>query len=89
VIEAPEKVVLHVRPLVHLTVSAPSQTITLTMTQSRVTCSAHGTTYSTDSARILSFVEEDGELKILQVKLFSDPQVHSAFFAAGEGAPAS
>jgi hypothetical protein len=59
------------------------------MMQSRITCSAYGTTFSADSARILSLIEEDGELKILQIKQFSDPNQHNAFYAAGKGAPAS
>jgi hypothetical protein len=49
------------------------------MTQSTVACSAHGTTFSSNGACILSFVEEDGELKILQAKEFTDPQKYSAF----------
>ena len=33
-----------------------------------------GTTIDYDSLTILSFVEEDGELKVLECKDFSDPQ---------------
>ena len=62
------------------------------MTQSTATCSAHGTTFSADSALILSLVEEDGELKILQLKQFTDPQAQSALESASAeagGAPNS
>jgi hypothetical protein len=59
------------------------------MAQSTVTCSVRDATFTADSARIISLIEEDGELKILQIKNFTDPQAHGAFSAAGEGAPAS
>ena len=49
-----------------------------TIAQSTATCSVHGTTFTSDTACILSLVEEDGELKILQAKTFSDPQQHTA-----------
>ena len=52
----------------------------------------YGTTITSDSVCILSLVEEDGELKVLRSKEFSDPQqyrdYHSAK-AAAEGAGAS
>jgi hypothetical protein len=62
------------------------------VTQTTAACSAYGTPFSTDSAFIISFVEEDGELKIIQVKQFSDPKEYDNFKgaqAAAKGVPAS
>ena len=42
-----------------------------------VAFTADGTTLDYDSVSILTFVEEDGELKILECKDFSDPQKRS------------
>jgi hypothetical protein len=69
-----------------------SQIVTLTMAQGTAVCSAYGTTFDVESACIISFIEEDGELKVLRAKEFSNPQPHSSFRnakAAAEGAPAS
>jgi hypothetical protein len=47
------------------------------MMQFTITCPASDSTpFNCDNAWILSLAEEDGELKILQVKQFSDPQEH-------------
>jgi hypothetical protein len=53
-----------------------------------------GTTQDYDSVLILSLVEEDGDIKILELKDFTDPQKRSAFYAGiakvvAKGAPAS
>lgn len=40
----------------------------------------YGTKINNDSFLIFSFVEEDGELKILRSKEFSDPQEYSTFY---------
>ena len=39
-------------------------------------------TVSNDSITILSFVEEDGELKVLRSKEFTDPQQYNTFYDA-------
>ena len=49
---------------------------------------ASGATIQYDTVFIISLVEEDGELKILNVKDFPDPQRHSAFIAAATKAAA-
>jgi hypothetical protein len=53
-----------------------------------------GTTWDYESVVIISLVEEDGEMKLIEVKDFSDPQKRSGFYAgiakaAVKGAPAS
>ena len=55
-------------------------------------CTLYGTTITADSVVIGSLVEEDGELKLLQCKEFSDPQRYNrlkSILAAGKGASAS
>ena len=42
---------------------------------------ASGATLSYDTLIIISLVEEDGELKVLCIKDFPDPQKRSAFMA--------
>jgi hypothetical protein len=62
------------------------------MMQFTINCPTHGAMFNFSGAWILSLAEEDGELKILQVKEFTDPQDHIAFdsaHAAAKGAPAS
>jgi hypothetical protein len=44
-------------------------------------CFVDGTTCDYDSVCILSFVEEDGEMKLLEIKDFCDPQMRSNFYA--------
>ena len=39
-------------------------------------------TVSNDSITILSFVEEDGELKVRRSKEFTDPQQYNTFYDA-------
>jgi len=52
-----------------------------------------GTTYDYDTLAILSLVEEDGEIKIVNSKEFSDPHKRGAFYAGiakvAQGMPAS
>jgi hypothetical protein len=53
-----------------------------------------GTSCDYDTLIIISLVEEDGEIKILDIKDFSDPQKRSGFYAAAakvvaKGAPPS
>ena len=53
-----------------------------------------GTAYDYDTVAILSLIEEDGEMKILGCKDFSDPHKRSAFYAGifkamAQGTPAS
>jgi hypothetical protein len=65
------------------------------MTQLTVVISlVDGTTYDYETVVIISLVEEDGEIKLIGVKDFSDPQKRSGFYAgiakaAAKGAPAS
>lgn len=40
-----------------------------------------GTTLDYDSLMISSFVEEDGETKVIEAKDFSDPEKRGAFYA--------
>jgi len=42
-----------------------------------VVSTVYGATYTNDSVAIISFIEEDGELKVLRCKDFSDPQMRS------------
>lgn len=42
---------------------------------------ADGTTIDYDSVFILSFVDEDGELKVIGAKIFSDPEKRTRFYA--------
>ena len=60
--------------------------------QATSVCTLYGTTLTSDSVAIISLVEEDGELKLLQCKEFSDPQRYNtmkSILAAAKGAPAS
>lgn len=63
----------------------------MTQTNSPVTL-IDGTTYEYDSVAIISLVEEDGEIKILDVKDFTDPYKRGAYYAGiakAAGVPAS
>lgn len=40
--------------------------------------------FDCDSAAIFSFVDEDGELKVVEAKDFSDPEKRGAFHAEAE-----
>ena len=52
------------------------------VTQATVTyVTAEGTTLDYDTVCIVSFVEEDGGLKVLGIKDFADPQKRGAFHA--------
>lgn len=42
---------------------------------------ADGTAVDYDTLLIFSFVEEDGELKVLEIKDFTDPEKRDAFHA--------
>ena len=42
---------------------------------------ANGTAIDYDTVLILSFVEEDGKLKVAEIKDFSDPVKRNAFHA--------
>lgn len=41
-----------------------------------------GDTLDYDSLSILSFAEEDGQLKVLEIKDFTDPEKRSAYHSA-------
>ena len=43
-----------------------------------------GTTIDYDSLVIISFIEEDGQLKLLEMKDFSDPQKRSVLHATAK-----
>jgi hypothetical protein len=59
------------------------------MTQgTRVISAAFGGTFAYDTITILTLVEEDGELKVLQCKDFSDPEKRMAFYAGMANAAA-
>jgi hypothetical protein len=49
----------------------------------------NGTTCDYDTVVILSLVEEDGEIKVLELKDFCDPQKRSAFYAGAAKAAAN
>ena len=58
------------------------------MTQVTSTCSTvNGTTISKDAVCIISIVEEDGELKVLEAKEFADSPEHRAWQKLGSEAP--
>ena len=79
-IEAPGKVVAHVRPFLHdCPVISVNDTTTTQLTATFTT--AEGTAHDYDSVCIFSFVEEDGRLKISNLKDFSDPHKRGAFHA--------
>ena len=66
----------------------PSIRLELIVTQSSVTfTTVGGTTVDYNSLAVASFVEEDGQLKILEVKEFCDPQERNAFHAATAKTP--
>ena len=46
---------------------------------------ANGTAINYDTVLILSFVEENGELKVAEIKDFSDPVKRNAFHEASKG----
>ena len=79
-IDAPGKVVAQVRPFLHdCPVISVNDTITTQFTATFTT--AEGTTHEYDSLCIVSFVEEDGRLKISSLKDFADPHKRGAFHA--------
>ena len=43
-----------------------------------VCSTADGTVINYDAVDILSFIEEDGELRVVDIKDFSDPEKHNA-----------
>lgn len=42
-----------------------------------------GVTLNYDAAAIFTFIDEDGKLKILECKVFTDPQQRGALYAEG------
>lgn len=51
--------------------------------QATIMCtSIHGVTINSNTCFMHSFIEEDGELKILRSKEFSNPEEYSDFYGA-------
>ncbi|KAF9789569.1 hypothetical protein BJ322DRAFT_1018188 [Thelephora terrestris] len=74
-------------PTIHEVIEAPGKVVVHALTQSRVQLTAvwsapDGTTVDYDSLSILSFVEEDGKLKVFDMKDFTDPEKRSAYHTA-------
>ena len=78
-IEAPGKVIFHVRPS-----PEPSRlrSYHVTTTQTTTICETAFGPINNDNLTVQSFVEEDGELKILRSKEFSDSMQYNSFYSA-------